>query len=72
MTWAVYDGVVQLCCPAVLLGWKTPVGGEVDPRGAWRGTRTMFKDGSTKLGFTTDWFSETHRWRDGPAKGRTG
>ena len=45
-------------------------GGEVDPRGAWRGTRTMFKDGSTKLGFTTEEFSVTHRWRDGPAKGK--
>ena len=52
-------------------GGERPLGG-VDPRGAWRGTRTTFKDGKTKLGFTTEGFSGTHRWRDGPAKGRTG
>ena len=52
MTWAVYDGDVSvLLAMRSLLGWRTRLhGGEVDRHGAWRGTRTVFKDGSTKLG----------------------
>ena len=61
MTWAVYDGDVPVTLALrSLLGGERLHGGEVDPHGAWRGTRTMSKDGSTKLGFTTEGFSWTH------------
>ena len=53
---------------------ERPLGGEVDPRGAWRGTLTMSKDGCPKME-AQSWVSQQRssvgrtRWRDGLARG---
>ena len=65
-TWAAHDGDVPFWCGERLHR------GEVDLHGVWRGTLAVTRDGSTKLGSTTEEFSATLRWRDGRVKERTG
>ena len=51
VTWAVYDGDVPIVLALrSILGGERLHGGEVDPLGVWRGTLTISRDGSTKLG----------------------
>ena len=70
MTWAVYEvDVPTLRALRSIFGAR---GGEAEPLGAWRGTPVTLLVGSIKLDSTSEEYSGTHRWKDGPAKGTIG
>ena len=60
------------CCTLYGIMWRIAWLNCARPRGLRHKTLTMSRDGSTKLCFTTEVYSGTHRWRDGRVKERTG
>ena len=64
------DAVMSILCWLFVPFWsgERQHGGETEPFGAWRGTPTTDRGGSTKLGFITEEYSGAHRWRDGLAR----